>query len=421
MNTWESATWSWDACLAIALSVAILCSGCSLWVSDKPAISKGDIHPIDPYDGSKVYPLNVIVLGSAQRFRNLDTPLRLLERRMSEQSEYGVIRAADCGILACYANDMPLAARALERAIALSEAAMIDESQVSRVAGVSGSERNKVFAGEPHEVAILYIFRGIVFLAENDPENAKSCFLKASLTDAMALQDKDRSNWLTADILAALSFRLYGNDIRARDHIAMIKRSYSQAPASNGWVDGTTLAKLRKDNLTIVVLAIGNPPVKYGQGALQYLEIESKVAAVRIDDQSAWLTDNVYVQAVTRGRRNMDNILAARQKRREDMEKAGSVALGAAGAVGGLVGLAIQLIAGAAIDKAQEIDIDADNRQISAIPGKFYVWASNSVTPGHALKIELLNPAKKPIARGSVVIPNSNKQGPTVVLAWFPR
>jgi len=278
-----------------------------------------------------------------------------------------------------------------------------------------------MFAGEPHEIASLYIFRGLVFLAKNDSENAKSCFLRASLADAMASQDESRSNWLTADVLATLSFKLYGSDVRAGDHAKMIRSTYPQAPTDKGWVDGAALAGLKKDGLTIVVVAIGNPPVKYGQGALQYVESKSKVRSVRVEGASTWLTDNVYVQAVTRGRRNMDDILAARQKRRENTETAGSVALGIAGGLGGLPGMAIQVIAGAIIDKAQEIDVDADSRQISTVPGRFHVWASNSVMPGEAMSIELRNHAGKTIARGSVTMPTARSPGPALVLAWFPR
>jgi len=407
--------------LALCAASMIACPGCGLWVSDKTATCQGDLHVTDPYDGSRVYPLNVVIMGSGQRIRKLDTPLRLLERRMSESSPYAVIRAADCGILACYGNDLQLAARALDRALGLSEAALTNKSQVSEVSGVGGSERTKMFAGEPHEIASLYIFRGLVFLSKNDPENAKSCFIQASLADAMATNDKSRSNWLTADMLATLSFRLYGSDVRANDYIKMIKVTYPHARNDNGWVDSSVLAGLKKDALTIVIVAIGNPPIKYGQGALQYAERKSKVGSVRVKGASAWLTDNVYVQAVTRGRRQMDNILAARQRKREDTETVGSVALGIAGAVGGLPGLAIQLIAGAAIDKAQEIDIDADSRQVSAVPGQFYVWVSNSVMQGEAISIELRNHADKTIARGSVTMPMARSPGPTVVLAWFPR
>lgn len=407
--------------LALCAASMIACSGCGLWVSDKKPICQDDLHVIDPYDGSRVYPLHAVVMGSGQRIQNLDAPLRLLECRMLEDSPYAVIRAADCGILACYGNDPQLASRALDRALGLSEAAAADESQVSEVSGVGGSERTKIFAGEPHEIATLYIFRGLVFLSKNDPENAKSCFLRASLADAMATDDEGRSNWLTADALTALSFRLYGSDVRASDHIKMIKTTYPSTRNDNGWVDSSVLAGLNKDDLTIVIVAIGNPPVKYGQGALQYAESESKVGGVRVEGTSTWLTDNVYVQAVTRGRRNMDDILAARQRRQENTETAGSVALVIAGVVGGLPGMAIQLISGAIIDKAQEIDVDADSRQVSVVPGRFHIWAGNSVMPGDALSIELRNRADKTIARGSVTLPMARAPGPTVVLAWFPR
>lgn len=392
-----------------------------MWVTDTRAIDQSDLRVVDPYDGSTVYPLNTVVLNSGYCVKKLAHPLRLLESRMQKESSLGVIRAADCGMLAMYANNTQLAVRALDRALALSEGAMGNESQVKTASGISGAEKNKVFAGEPHEVASLYISRGLLYLAKKDPENAKSCFLRASLVDAMAEKDESRSNWLTADVLAALSFKLYGNNVRFEDHCAMIRKTYSHVPNSNGWVDPNALAGLKGDNLTIVVVAIGNPPVKFGQGQLEYAECKSRVHSVRVMGSSAWMTDNVFVQAVTRGRRSMDSILAARQRRREDTETGASIALGVAAAAGGVVGLAIQVVAGAIIEGAHKIDVNADSRHVTTVPGQFYVWASNEPPPGRELVIELSNSTGKPIARGAVILPERQSGIPNVTLAWFPR
>ncbi len=408
--------------LGLCCTVLVACSGCGLWVSSNRAVNSGDLRLVDPYDGSRVYPLHVALLGSEQKVAKLAPPLRLLESRMAEDSwQYGVIRAADCGILACYANEMDIAARALDRALELSEAIAADESQTSRVRGTGGSERAKAFAGEPHETAAIYIFRGLVYLAKNDPENAKSCFLQATLADAMSTQDEMRSNWLTADILTTLSFRLYGSDVRADDHIKMIAATYSDTYDDAGWVDTESLARLGAKGLTIVVVCAGSPPVKYGQGQLMYEAAESKVASVHVEGCPAWLTDSVYIQAVTRGRRNVDDMIRARERSRQHLQGIGSVGLGVAGAVGGPIGLAIQLAAAAAIDGSTKIDIDADSRQVGAIPGYFYVWVSNTLQPGDTVQVELRNIADKAIAQGSFVIPATSGERPTIALAWFPR
>jgi len=392
-----------------------------MWINDSKPITQEDIAVSDPYDGSTVHPLNVVVLGSGNCVNKLADPLRSLESKMYGESQHEVIRAADCGILAMYANNTQLAVRGIDRALELSQGAMGDESEVEKISAVSGVERSKVFAGEPHEVASLYISRGLLYLARNDPENAKSCFAQASLVDAMAEKDESRSNWLTADVLTTLCFRLYGNNVRCKDHCEMIRKTYLQVPNEAGWVDETALANLKAENLTIVVVAVGSPPVKYGSGKLDYVEGDSKVQSVHVMNSLAWMTDNVYVQAVTRGQRGMDRILAARQRTQKDAETVGSVALGVAAAAGGLPGLVIQLVAGAIIDGAHRIDVNADNRHVSAVPGKFYVWASNNVSPGQELVIRLKNAGRKDIARGAVSLPQRQSSTPNVVVAWFPR
>lgn len=405
----------------VLLLTVVLCSGCGLWVSSHEAVSRDDLQATDPYDGSVVYDLHAVVLGAPQQSKAFAEPLTLLERRMVEESPYAVIRAADCGMLACYANDTPLAARALDRAIAISDHARRDESQTEKVKGRSGSEREKVFAGEPHEIATLYLFRGLLYLASNDPENAKSCFLQIALTDSMAKQEQERSNWITADVLATLSFLLYGNGTRASDYIQMIRERYPQSPNGTGWVRADALAELRRENLTIVLVAVGFPPVKHGKGQLAYARMDSRIHGVEVQGSRVWLTDDLCYQAVTRGRRQVDDYLSEREKQKRDAEVAGAIALGIGSAVGGYVGLAVQLIAGAAIDEAQRIDLDADNRHIGAVPGQIYLWASNDLEVGDTLEVRLLNESQKPVASSKVKIPSRAKQNPALVLAWFPR
>ena len=134
--------------------------------------------------------------------------------------------------------------------------------------------------------------------------------------------------------------------------------------------------------MTIVVVATGLPPIKSGQGVLEYTDSGSKVGFVSImhndNYKAAWLTDSVYVQARTRGRREMDNILLEKDAHKKNVQSTGSVVLAGASVVSGPVGLAMQLITGAVLDKNQIIDTDVDNRFLSAIPGRFYIWATNS-------------------------------------------
>ena len=401
----------------------VMFSGCG-HVTEYDAITINDINAKDPFEGSFVYPLHTVIMGNGKIHPKFIGPLNILEKRMnSSLRSRKVISSADCGILACYANDMQLAQRALDRAIVLSEKASVDSAELSSVTSLSGTESNKIFKGEPHEEATMYIFRGLLYLADNDPENAKSCFIQATLLDAIAEDEKNRSNWLCADVLATLSFKLYGNEERADDYLNMISRNYDLEQKDSGWVSCDAIKKIRKENMTIVVVATGLPPIKSGQGVLEYTDSGSRVGSVSImlndSSETAWLTDSVYIQARTRGRRYMDNILQEKDAHKKSVESIGSVALAGAGAVSGPVGLAIQLIAGVVLDKNQAIDTDVDNRFLSAIPGKFYLWVTNSIEPGEDITIQLNNTQGVPIAKGTLSI-SENGNGPNVILAWFP-
>ncbi|MCK5226133.1 MAG: hypothetical protein KAQ89_05400 [Planctomycetes bacterium] len=409
--------------LYIACLSVVLLSGCG-HVTKYDAITSEDIKAKNPLDGSFVYPLHTVVMGNGKICSKFIEPLNILERRMNSTSySQKVISSADCGILACYANDMQLAQSALDRAIVMSKSASVDSADIHSITSLSGTESNKVFKGEPHEEATMRIFRGLLYLADNDPENAKSCFIQTALIDATAEDKKNRSNWLCADVLATLSFKLYDNEERANDYLSMISKNYDLEQKDLGWVSCDAIRKIRKENMTIIIVATGLPPIKSGQGILEYTDSSSMVGSISIThnntSKTVWMTDNVYVQACTRGRRQMDNILQEKDSHQKGVESVGSVAIAGAVAVSGPVGLAVQLIAGAVLDKNKSIDIDADNRFLSAVPGRFYLWVTNSIEPGENITIQLNNTQEMLIAKGTLSVPE-NGNGPNIILAWFP-
>lgn len=406
------------ACLSI-----VIFSGCG-HVTTHDAITSDDIKAKDPFEGSFVYPLHTVVMGNGKIDSKFIGPLNILEQRMnSSLYSQKVISSADCGILASYANDMQLAKRALDNAIVLSSNASVKSDDMHAVTSLSGTESNKIFKGEPHEEAAMRIFRGLLYLADNDPENAKSCFIQATLIDAVANDEKNRSNWLSADVLAALSFKLYGNQERAGDYLNMISKNYGSGQKDLGWVPCDIVREIQKENMTIVVVATGLPPIKSGQGVLEYTDSGSKIGSVSImhNDSSnpAWLTDSVYIQARTRGRRYMDNLLLEKDAHKKSVQSTGSVILAGASAVAGPAGLLIEIITGAVLDKNRSVDTDVDNRYLSAIPGRFYVWATNSIEPGEDITIQLSNTQDVPIAKSTLSISDKGN-GPNVILAWFP-
>ena len=408
----------------LAVLSLLIIAGCLYQTTTRDAITAEDIKTRDPLDGSYVYPLHIVTMGNGKIVSKFAVPLDILKRKMQLPSQK-VIASADCGILSSYANDTKLAREALDTAIVYVESNADDSASIRSVTSLKGKESDKFFKGEPHERACMYIFRGLLYLADNDPQNAKSCFIQATLSDALAEDANDRSNWLCADILTALSFKLYGDQGRATDYLAMIRKNYVGPKTATGSESAICdyIETLAAENMTIVIVACGQPPVKYGQDALGYVDSGSRVGSVDIlhngSTENIWLTDDVYVQAVTRGRRSMDEFLEQKQSHKKSSNTLGSAAIGGAVIVSGPIGLAAQLVIGAMMDKNTAVDIDADSRFLGSIPGRFYLWATNSIKPGEEITIQINNNSGLAIARGSLTAPE-NTNGPNIILAWFP-
>jgi hypothetical protein len=185
------------------------------------------------------------------------------------------------------------------------------------------AEAKKTFIGEPYERCMAYIYRGIIYWMDGEPDNARACFRSAEFEDSDAEQHQYAGDWVLPDYLDGLITAKLGGD--GSD---AFKRAQANAK-------GIKLPPYNLKNNAIFFIEFGPGPTKFATG--QYHEelrfntapcpvtsAELKVDAFQIPIAP---TDDLAFQATTRGGRAMDHILGNKAVFKSATDTAGNVAL----------------------------------------------------------------------------------------------
>lgn len=400
----------------IFVFLLILCSGC--WETKKT--HSASFNGISAF-GVKNDPLvlNCCILYSQEVEQASVEVLQKSFNKLSNLSPESRARyAADIGICALFANDTNLATKALDYSIANIESVTLAGDREKKVTSLSGSESQKLFKGEPYEKVMVYLYRGLLFMANSDYENAQACFKNAALQDAMAVEEKYRSNWITVDLLQLACKRLM-QDPGASDFEAYIRQQYEYDISQLEHI-----INCQSPNL-FLLMAVGQGPEKlagesHGQ-RLTYSSAESRIDTVYLNTSQGTLvlpeTDDLYLQAKTRGRRKMDELLAKKAGKRKQIETVGNVAAAAAPIVPG--GVVLGLVKELSWSVSDDIDSSADCRQIRSIGRKLYLYVGTTLETNQTLKVQALNKNKQVVAE-KIINTQSHSLEPVVLVGYVP-
>jgi tetratricopeptide (TPR) repeat protein len=189
--------------------------------------------------------------------------------------------------------------------------------------GYFHAESKKTFIGEPYERAMAYIYRGILYWRNGEPDNARACFRSAELEDSDTENHEYAGDWVLPDYLDGLATVKLGGD--GSD---ALKRAETSAK-------GVKLPPYNPKANVLIFFEFGPGPTKFATGEyaeeLRFHVAPSPVrsAEFKIDsgDYPAVPTDDVWFQASTRGGRVMDHILANKAVFKKSTDIAGDVAL----------------------------------------------------------------------------------------------
>ncbi len=370
----------------------------------------------------------VAVLGAESVSPQLADAIERCEGQVGEtEIQRRALLAADCAIFALHGGAQKSALRLFEEWRTVASSISIGGGAERSATSLVGSESDKMFKGEPHEQVIISIYQGLLFLSLHEYGNAHASFLQAALADSFAEHSQDRGNWLTVDLLQLVSKRLM-HDPQASEFAQRIRDRYQVV--INDY--GDFLRPI--DQPLIVLLASGRGPKKTLENvgskseSLRYEPVGTRISSIAVLNDgseskiiSLLRADDVYLQATSRGHRQMDSILHGKARSRRIIEGTGTVVnttFQLAGAVvpgAGIVGI---LLFEAAMRASGGVDSSADLRQVHASPAAFDIGIFDRNEFQHRVILQALD-GEDVITETSVDI-SARPPGPVVVIALAP-
>jgi hypothetical protein len=238
-----------------------------------------------------------------------------------------VLWAYRTGAAAMRAGDFDLARRMLDDALLSLGGIAAGDKTARQARSHFHRESAKNFVGEPYERSMAYIYRGILYWMEGQPDNARACFRSAQIADADAENNAYAGDWVLADYLDGYATAKLGGD--GSD---ALERARKQAK-------NITLPPYNRNANVLFFIEFGPGPVKFAGGEygeqLRFSTPASpaKSAELKINGMRFPIapTDDVSFQATTRGGRVMDHILGNKAVFKSTTSTIGDAAL-----IGGL-------------------------------------------------------------------------------------
>ena len=264
------------------------------------------------------------------------------------------------------------------------------------------AEAKKTFIGEPYERSMAYIYRGILYWMDGEPDNARACFRSAEFEDSDTENREYAGDWVLPEYLDGLATAKLGGD--GSD---AFKRAQANAK-------GVKLPPYLPKANALFFIEFGPGPTKFATGQyreeLRFHTGPSPVTSAQLKVDALQIpiapTDDVDFQATTRGGRVMDHILGNKAVFKSATDTVGNVAL-----IGGLttaaasgdrttqeVGLAIAL-AGLVSKVVSAATVPAaDTRSWDNLP-RYLSFVSLPLPPGpHVATIQFLDSAGRVLA-----------------------
>ncbi len=362
----------WSLCAAASLALA----GCSTAPAKKPVVLTGNILVDAP---------NAIAHGPPR-------DKVLWEYRLAAT--------------AMRRGDYDLARQNLDDALTTLQGAYGPDPAARKARGYFHAEAKKTFIGEPYERSMAYIYRGILYWMNGEPDNARACFRSAEIEDSDTENHAYAGDWVMPDYLDGLATAKLGGD--GSD---AFKRAETEAK-------GVRLPPYNTKANLLIFFEFGPGPTKFATGQyeqeLRFHVDPSPVhsADFQVDGQDYPVapTDDTWFQASTRGGRVMDHILGNKAVFKKTTDIVGDAAL-----VGGLgtallsrnqtaqeVGLGVALAGLISKGISAATTPEADTRAWDNLP-RYLSFACLPLSPGqHVITVQFRDP-------GGMVIPNLTK------------
>jgi len=220
-----------------------------------------------------------------------------------------VLNQMEIGARAFWRGDHATAKPALDDAIMRIDSVFSDNANAAKARKLWYDEGSKDFKGEPYERAMVFMYRGLIYLHDADYENARAAFRRGLMQDAFAEEDQNRSDFALLLFLDAWASHLNG-DTDLRDETMVQLKKLRPTYGGIGAKDDA-----------LVLAETGMAPRKLGDGANHSFFVyrrgkpilENQVQVLNgAAPMQAYPMEDIYYQASTRGGREIDKILAGK-------------------------------------------------------------------------------------------------------------
>jgi len=344
-------------------------------------------------------------------------PLRPLYARLGTEGHRNeVLNRMEIGTMAFFYGDIPEATENFDIVLNSIEAIWANSESAVRARSLWYNEAEKDFKGEPYERIMAYYYRGLLYLAKDDFENASASFKGGLVQDAFAEEEQNRSNFALLMFLDGWAHQCRGNYKDATEH-------YDEA------------RKFRPDfqfpkpgENVLVILETGKSPRKIsdgiGHGELKFRRGRnfSEARAEIVSGQPAielYPMEDIFLKASTRGGRPIDAIIQGKVAFRQNTEQIGTVLSdvsrvailtspafsGGAGGALGAAGAGIGVASAVSLAIAANTGTQADTRYWGGLPDAVHVKTLASLPAGPLSAVYLDDkrvPAEGPEIQNSV-------------------
>ena len=219
-----------------------------------------------------------------------------------------VLNEMRIGLLAFNNADYDLAAWLFDRAIVKIETVYANNKTAKKARSKFTKEEVKDFKGDAYERAMVYFYRGLIYLQNNDYENARASMLGGLLQDSWAEDQEYEQDFASHYFVAAWASQCNGNDSQADDYY---KQALKYKPK---------LIRPAKNENLLIVATSGVSPMKRSKGKYNeqlYFDVNSDLSTYKMASPKLMVqrksvsfaqSDNLHWQATTRGGRTIDII-----------------------------------------------------------------------------------------------------------------
>jgi hypothetical protein len=282
-------------------------------------------------------------------------------KRESEGERNRVLNDMEIGARSFWFGDLDSARTALDETLTGINTVYANDPAAEKARSLWYSEGSKNFKGEPYERAMAFFYRGLLFLAEGDYQNARAAARQGLLQDAFAEDDQTRADFALLMFLDAWASHLDKNKDLTEQALILVETGTAPRKVADGM------------NHSYYVIRRGRG---FTENRAQIVMNGAVTPLYPMED--------IYYQAATRGGRPVDQILKGKAKFRDTTGGAGNFLLGSAvafqdsGANLGTAGYVVGGLGAMSAFMGSRANAEADTRTWSALPDTIHVMTMSS-------------------------------------------